>query len=381
VVRLAGQDPDPNSEDGARLELLAKLVEDYEKIRFAFRRPDPVDAIVYRMEQQELRQKDLASILGGKSRASEILSRKRSLTLPMIRALHEKLGIPASILIGEPEAVPVHELNVETADEEIKLIVKRGWQTDSLGAFAMIQRVMASHAGSPAFLKHTITFGCNQRTHLTNVWLWLARIREVADGRQAVHARFHKEALTDDMLRFVANLSWMDDGPSTAVKFLEERGIVVVIEPHLPKTHLDGAATLSSSGTPVVGLTIREDRLDNFWFTLIHELVHVQRHLQKDGFRAIVDGDIEQVSENEGIEKEANDVAAEILIPRSAWKRSRAYVKPSALAIVELAKQLQISPAIVAGRVRRERKRYSHFTNLVGHRAVRIQFPAINWTK
>jgi HTH-type transcriptional regulator/antitoxin HigA len=60
-----------------------------------------VDAIIYRMEQQDLRQKDIAALLGGKSRASEILSRKRSLTLPMIRALSE-LGIPASILIQEP---------------------------------------------------------------------------------------------------------------------------------------------------------------------------------------------------------------------------------------------------------------------------------------
>jgi HTH-type transcriptional regulator / antitoxin HigA len=384
VGRLAGQDPDPSSDEGARLELLAKLVEDYEKAKYPFAKPDPVDAIIYRMEQQDLRQKDIAALLGGKSRASEILSRKRSLTLPMIRALSDELGIPASILIQEPSntaAAGVTEAEASYLNEDVDLIVKRGWTHDQQGAFSMLQRVMASHVGSPAFLKHTITFGCNQKTHLTNVWLWLARVRDMADEREAVHERFNRAELTDDLLHYVARLSWMDNGPVAAIKFLEDRGIAVVIEPHLPKTHLDGAATLSCAGTPVIGLTVREDRLDNFWFTLIHELVHAQRHLNKDGLRAIVDGDIEEVIENEGIEKEANDVAAEILIPRSSWKRSRAYLKPSRTAIVELATQLQINPAIVAGRVRRERKKYSFFSNLVGYRRVRAMFPGIKWGK
>lgn len=80
-------------------ELLAKLIEDYEKERFKFHKPEPVEAIVFRMEQRGLRQKDIAALLGGKNRASEVLAKKRPLTLPMIRAIHEKLDIPAEILI------------------------------------------------------------------------------------------------------------------------------------------------------------------------------------------------------------------------------------------------------------------------------------------
>ena len=104
VEELALPDPDPESPEGLRLELLAKLVEDYEKVRFAFAKPDPIDAIIFRMEQQGLRQKDIAPLLGGKNRASEVLSRKRSLTLPMIRALHTKLDIPLGLLVREPDA-------------------------------------------------------------------------------------------------------------------------------------------------------------------------------------------------------------------------------------------------------------------------------------
>ena len=104
IEKLAARDPKLESAEGGRLELLAKLVEDYEKARFMFRKPDPVDAILFRMEQQGLRQKDIAPLLGGKNRASEVLSRKRSLTLPMIRALYEKLDIPPALLIREPRA-------------------------------------------------------------------------------------------------------------------------------------------------------------------------------------------------------------------------------------------------------------------------------------
>ena len=104
VERLTALDPEASSAGGVRLELLAKLVEDYERSRFLFARPDPVDAIIFRMEQQGLRQKDIAPLLGGKNRASEVLARKRSLTLPMIRALHEKLNLPPELLIREPKA-------------------------------------------------------------------------------------------------------------------------------------------------------------------------------------------------------------------------------------------------------------------------------------
>jgi HTH-type transcriptional regulator/antitoxin HigA len=100
--RLVSRDPDPATAEGARLELLAKLIDDYEKEHFKFRKPDPIEAILFRMQEQGLRQADIAAIVGGKNRASEILSRKRPLTLAMIRALHDKLGIPSEVLIREP---------------------------------------------------------------------------------------------------------------------------------------------------------------------------------------------------------------------------------------------------------------------------------------
>ena len=379
VARLAANDPDADTDEGARLELLAKLVEDYEKARFNFAQPDPVEAILFRMEQQGLRQKDIADLLGGKNRASEVLARKRPLTLSMIRALYERLAIPPDLLIREPAATYVVSEDVPECDVPVALLAKRGWIGPDASVSDLLKRFLAP-PGSPVLMRHTVTFGANARTNRTHVWLWLSHVREIAESRTDVYRRFRRENLNEDMLKYVAKLSWMDQGPRLAKEFLEERGIAMVIERHLPSTHLDGAALLGRNGTPVIGLTIREDRLDNFWFTLMHELVHAWKHLNNDNRRAIADENIEKSDQTEALEREANELASEILVPQAVWRRSEAFRKPSAKAIIALAADLQMSPAIVAGRVRHERGNFSLFTGLVGLRQVRHLFPEVKWT-
>ncbi|MDA3835640.1 MAG: DNA-binding protein, partial [Spirochaetales bacterium] len=85
----------PDTHEGNELELLVTLVELYEKQEYAIDLPDAVSAIKFRMEQQDLKQKDIVPYIGSKSRVSEVLSGKRPLSLGMIRNLHAGLGIPA----------------------------------------------------------------------------------------------------------------------------------------------------------------------------------------------------------------------------------------------------------------------------------------------
>jgi HTH-type transcriptional regulator/antitoxin HigA len=87
------------SPEGDELEVLGILVDRYENERFPIGLPDPIEAIKFRMEQMGYNQTDLANIVGLKSRASEILNRKRKLSLEMIRQLHERLNIPTDVLI------------------------------------------------------------------------------------------------------------------------------------------------------------------------------------------------------------------------------------------------------------------------------------------
>ena len=90
-----------NSPEGNEAELLMLLIEKYEEDNHPIEAPDPIEAIKFRMEQLGLDQKDLAEVIGYKSRVSEVLNRKRKLTLKMIRSLHRKLNIPYESLIAE----------------------------------------------------------------------------------------------------------------------------------------------------------------------------------------------------------------------------------------------------------------------------------------
>lgn len=87
------------SAEGDELEVLGVLIDTYEKNQYPIALPDPIEAIKFRMEQLGYNQSDLAAVVGLKSRASEILNKKRKLTLEMIRNLHETLNIPTDVLI------------------------------------------------------------------------------------------------------------------------------------------------------------------------------------------------------------------------------------------------------------------------------------------
>jgi HTH-type transcriptional regulator/antitoxin HigA len=92
-------DSKKGSPNGDELEILGMLVDNYENENFPVGYPDPVEAIKFRMEQLGYTQSDLAKVVGLKSRASEILSKKRKLSLEMIRQIHDKLNIPTEVLI------------------------------------------------------------------------------------------------------------------------------------------------------------------------------------------------------------------------------------------------------------------------------------------
>ncbi len=101
IDAIIKQNPDGNTPDAERLELLSLLVNDYESKHNPIRPPDdPVEVILFYMDQKGLTRKDMEQYLGNKARVSDILNRRRSLSLPMIRKLSQGLGIPADLLIA-----------------------------------------------------------------------------------------------------------------------------------------------------------------------------------------------------------------------------------------------------------------------------------------
>jgi HTH-type transcriptional regulator/antitoxin HigA len=181
------------------------------------------------------------------------------------------------------------------------------------------------------------------------------------------------------------NLSRYDVGPRLAIQHLEDRGIIVDIVPHLPRTRLDGAAMLRGDGTPVIALTLRHDRLDNFWFTLFHEVMHVVLHLRGKRGEGTTSfaffDDLDVKTELGTVESEADQAAREALVPSAMWESSAVKYAIAPATVVQLAVEVGVSEAVVAGRVRFEKNNYRLLASMIGSGQVRALFPEVTWSK
>lgn len=364
-------DPQPGSAEEDELELLGLLIDTYEKHHFPMAAPSPTEAIRFRMEQMGLKQKDLASMLGGKSRVSEVLSGKRPLSLAMARTLHTKLKIPADILLGKdeaelPEAIdpgsfPVREMHRLGWFERWKGL---DWQAVKGEAEEMLQEFFGLFSGPRHFAFNRAGFreGVNPDARALDAW----RCRVLTQAAERSLPAFDSGRITPATLSDLAQLSQFDDGPRRALELLESIGLPVVIEHHLPKTYLDGAALLAAGKRSVIGLTLRHDRLDNFWFTLFHEVGHVLLHLGEEQ-RSFFDDT--EARDHSRLEEEANEFALNHLIPEWEWRRIQ-HVKLADEIRAE-AKRLKIGPAIIAGRLRRQANDYKIHRTLIGQGRVR----------
>ena len=159
---------------------------------------------------------------------------------------------------------------------------------------------------------------------------------------------------------------------------MRENGIRFVVLTHLRKSYLDGAAMRGPDGVPLVALTLRYDRLDNFWFCLMHELAHIVLHLDDEACVFLDDMSLRDGSNGSQAavrEQEADELAERVLIDDDAWVRSGFPDAATNLRIAELAIEANVHPSVVAGRVRFETRNYRRFGGLVGIGEARRAFP------
>ena len=141
---------------------------------------------------------------------------------------------------------------------------------------------------------------------------------------------------------------------------------------HLPRTHLDGAALRLPDGRPVIGLTLRYDRIDNFWFTLLHELAHVRLHLDRDeDEEGFVDDHSLRGMEKGDMEEAADRWAQDALVPPEIWDDGAILEDPGPIAVMQMASKARVHPAVVAGRIRYELGNYRLLSQFVGTGEVR----------
>lgn len=340
------------------LEVLQALIERWERSQFELPPVSAIDAIRFRMDQQGLRPRDLEPYIGSRARVSEVLSGTRPLSIDMIRALNRHLGIPAASLIASPAALPPRKRQQPSLAAVQKLRsfgVMKGRETID----QFIDRIMPS-AWQVALLRKTRTERTNAKTDLAALDAWCAAVISKADAMNiAVGKSKQVDAAWGTEL---ARLSVYPDGPSRVPRMLESFGIAFVVLEHLPGTYLDGAALRRTDGAPVIAMTLRYDRLDNFWFTLLHEFCHVACHLDAD--RPVIFDDLE-VKTSDDIEEEADRFAQDVLIPPKIWKRRRSPDLDTE-AVQAIATAAAVHPAVVAGRWQRENKDYRRFAKLLG---------------
>jgi HTH-type transcriptional regulator / antitoxin HigA len=309
----------------------------------------------------------------------------KAASISKVREVMKALEIGASFnILNEPNApaIPLEgRFSVQTeafARFPIKEMKKRNWFTD-IGVrdswpntdAELAESYVRSAVGSGELLAlNRQKMRVGGKLDPNAITAWRARILHKARValKASPQANRTPASLDASFVRELVRLSREANGPVLAVEALSQRGVILVFERHLHSTHLDGAAMLLDGQVPVIGMTLRLDRLDNFWFVLLHECAHIICH--RDDLEAGFFDD-ESAPAADTVEIEADAFASNALIPDEVWNNSFVRFTNSPEAIDSFASRQGIAAAIVAGRIRNERRNFKVFSNLVGQGEVK----------
>jgi len=339
------------------------------------------DVLIVARIAQGWTQKDLARKLGLQEQAIQRweAERYRSISLAGYMKVACALSLNFSVDYLAHEAfkwMPTYEINPAEAQKILKHAREYGWldepNSDEKGIKRLIQYVSehVSKHGTPSLLRT----GINVKDY-SESWVLLSWKAHVTRRAEEIikHEKFKYRPLDLSWLKQLPKLSQTADGPLQAQALLKQHGIILIIESNIPGMGVDGASFLVDE-IPVIGLTLHKDTIDNFWFTLLHEIGHVILHY-RTGLASGFFDDVDHDTVDE-FEQEANKFASNLLIPEEIWTRSPARIAKTSAPIENLAKQLGIAPAIIYGRIRFERKDYTTFSDKIGRGITRNLFLA-----
>lgn len=348
------------------IEVLATLIEKYERDHIMTEAPSALAAIKLRMEQRNLTARDLEPYIGSRSRVSEVLSGKRKLSMDMVRALHTGLAIPYESLMKKEEIESATA--IEVSQPVLTKLKDFGFdlKINDIGSFL-------SSAFGPTFVptlnRKTRTQRASGKTDQKALLIWQGAVLTKASRKPPI-GDFSKAAINKQFLRSIARLSVHPEGPLKAIDELSKHGIIVVVLPLLPGTFLDGAVMLLKGKTPVIGLTLRHDRIDNFWFTLLHELSHLAKHFDILSSTDHVFFDELDIETDDQIEAEADSLAKNSLVPSKFAKVCKKKFARTE-EIEKASEEAGVHVSIVAGRWQREHGDYKKFSRLIERNTVR----------
>jgi HTH-type transcriptional regulator/antitoxin HigA len=345
--------------------------------------PSPADVVRSAMQERGWSQSDLAYVLGVKSAAvNPILSGKRGISPEMAKALASAFNMPAETFAlaqaewelrhaSDPDPGVIARARVQ-AEYPLREMMKRGWVgEESTGAELEAQLCRFFNVASLADVPHLAHAAKKtEYSHIPAPQLaWLFRVRQIA--REMPTPPYSQAPLASA----VEQMNEMRGNPEEIrliPRMLHEVGVRFVIVEGLPGSKIDGVCFWLDRQSPVIGMSMRFDRIDNFWFVLRHECSHVL-HGHGQG-AAIVDAELEQATKNVSEEETiANTDASEFCVPQSKIQSFYLRKKPlfAERDVLAFSKIMKVHPGLVVGQLQKITGRYDllrrHLVAARGH--------------
>ncbi len=238
-----------------------------------------------------------------------------------------------------------------------KELVKRGWisSKDDLSSMVPLLQEIHSHRENALFRK-------SDTSHIALCAAWKSWISTTAKIGVVSQNIAEFKGIDTNYLKDIAKLSIDVSSISSLPAILAKIGIVLVYERALPRMKLDGVVFKLESGHPVIGIGFRFPRLDNFWFTLMHELAHITLHMEL--LDDPIFDDLETDSD-ELVEVQANRLAKDSFVERHLWRNCEPKYDKSDAVVIKFSKEIGIHPAIVAGMLQKELNEFHIFRKIV----------------
>lgn len=336
------------------------------------------------LEARNINQKDFAVEIGmHKTMLNEILKEKRPVTAETALLLEKALGISAEYWMRfqskyELDLARIKEKNIQKlVNIDIWKIIKEyvpvnyfkklGYLVDELtDDIAKLKEVYNINSvdelvGLSAKQKFSL-FRKSEKLKISekNVLAWNV-VAKYEANKQKVNT-FNPEKISDLIQELQTIFFENNKAVNQVASKLKEYGIKFVLVPKLEHTPIDGY-TFWSSDNPAIALTLRHNRIDNFAFTIMHEIGHIDLHLKGDAAQEFFDLSTKN-SHLELIEKEADEFAKDSLIPKTIWAEINSQVDFSDAMILEFSNKNKVNPAIILGRIHHESKRYAISTSI-----------------
>ena len=341
-----------------------------------FRPISPGEILQEELDARGWSQADFADIIGRPVQAvNEIITGKKIVTPDTAVALSKALENSAEYWLNLESAYRLDLLDKRRSNDgdierrsrlyalaPVKELIKRRWisvpdpRDIDLLEEEVCKLLEVKSLDEPAKLLMAARKTGRDDPHSPAQLAWACRVRQIA--REMTAASFSREGL-EKTAALLPRLSTSQKETRKVASILAEVGIRLVILEHLPKTRIDGASLWLSDRKPVVGLSMRYDRVDCFWFTLMHELAHVLAADSKTEMLvddSLVGKDAEPAENKRNAEARADRQASEWLIPAKALKAFLDRTKPfiSRKKVLSFAAELGIHPAIVVGRLQHD---------------------------